>query len=235
MKISQLTNKTCNESEIFEQLLSLDGKEILELGCGKAELTRLIATNGKGREITATEVDEVQHSKNISIDDLPNVTFIMAGGEAIPSGNESFDIVFMFKSLHHVPIELMGDALKEVKRVLKPGGMAYISEPIFDGDFNEVIRSFNDEEQVRKAAYSAIKKSINDEDFFLVHEILFNTPLVFENFEEFETRIINVTHSSHKLSPEMYQRVKDQFSLKIGNDGARFLIPVRVNLLQKKV
>lgn len=163
MKLSQPTDKTCNESEVFEQLLSLDGKEILELGCGRADITRLIASKGHGRKITATEVDVIQHSRNILINDLPNVTFLMAGSEAIPLGDESFDIVFMFKSLHHVPIELMENALKEVKRVLKPGEMAYIYEPVFDGAFNEVLRLFHNEEKVREAAYRAIKKSIDNE------------------------------------------------------------------------
>jgi len=76
MQLSQTADKTCAESEIFEKILSLDGKEILELGCGNADLTRLIATSGHDRNITATEVDEVQHAKNLSIHDLPNVTFV---------------------------------------------------------------------------------------------------------------------------------------------------------------
>ncbi len=76
--------------------MSLDGKKILELGCGKADLTRLIATTGSGREIMATEVDEIQHNHNLLIDDLPTVTFVKAGSEEIPSDDESFDVVFMF-------------------------------------------------------------------------------------------------------------------------------------------
>lgn len=235
MKISQPTDKICTENEIFEKILSLDNKEILELGCGKADLTRLIASKGHGRKITATEVDVIQHNRNILIDDLPNVTFVKAGSEAIPAGDGSFDVVFMFKSLHHVPIELMDNALKEVKRVLRPGGMAYISEPVFDGAFNEVLRLFNDEEKVREAAYIAIERSVSNKDLFLVDEIFCNTPIVFENFDQFEERVINVTHSNHKLSPELHKRVKDQFLLNMKEDGASFLMPIRVDLLQKKV
>jgi ubiquinone/menaquinone biosynthesis C-methylase UbiE len=233
MKKPQPTDKTCSESEVFEEVLSLDGKEILELGCGRADITRLIAKNGHGRKITATEVDEIQHSKNILIDDLPNVTFLLAGSEAIPSGDESFDIVFMFKSFHHVPLELMGKALNEAKRVLRPGGMVYISEPVFEGAFNEILRLFNNEKEVREAAYRAIKESINNNDLILVDEIFFNTPMIYESFEEFEERVINVTHTDHRLSPELYQRVKDQFLLNIQDGAARFLMPIRVNLLQK--
>jgi SAM-dependent methyltransferase len=235
MKQSKVTNTVSNEMEFIEQLLSLDGKKILDLGCGKAQITRLIATNGDNRKIIATEVDEIQHNKNLLIDDLPNVTFLKAGSEKIPLDDDSIDMLFMFKSLHHVPVELMGIALDEIKRVLKPEGVVYISEPIFEGEFNDVLRLFHDEEKVRKAAYSSITKSIKNKDLFLIDEILFNTPMYFANFEEFENNVINVTHTNHKLSPKLHQKVKDQFSLTMKDDGAKFLMPIRVNLLQKKV
>ena len=235
MDLSNLKNKTCKESDIIEQLLALDGKDILELGCGKAQMTRLIATNGHDRKITATEVDEIQHSKNILISDLPNTTFLIAGSEDIPFSDNSFDVIFMFKSLHHVPMEQMGKALMEVERVLRPGGKAYISEPIFEGNFNEVLRLFHDEEKVREAAYKAIRKSVDDGDLLLIEEFSFNSQMKFNKFEEFEANVINVTHSDHQLSPELHKRVKDQFALNVQGDGATFLLPIRVDILQKKV
>jgi SAM-dependent methyltransferase len=97
----------CPEAEIYNRLLSLDNKHILELGCGSAEITRNIATSGVNRNITALEVDEIAHANNLQITDLPNVTFALAGAQEIPLDNDSVDVVFMFKSLHHVPIELM--------------------------------------------------------------------------------------------------------------------------------
>ena len=234
MQLSQFNNTTCSEREIYEQL-ALDNKNILELGCGKADITRLIATGGPGRKVTATEVDEVQHSKNLLIKDFPNVTFIVAGSEKIPADDDSFDIIFMFKSLHHVPTELMADALAETQRVLKPGGIAYISEPVFQGDFNEVLRLFHDEEVVRAAAQKAIKQSIANKSFTLVEEILFNSPMRFENFEDFESKIIKVTHTQHALSSQLQQQVESQFAQNMSSDGANFLMPIRVNVLQKGI
>jgi len=232
MQLSQFNNTTCSEREIYEQL-ALDNKNILELGCGKADITRLIATGGPGRKVTATEVDEVQHSKNLLIKDLPNVTFIIASSEKIPADDDSFDIIFMFKSLHHVPTELMADALAETQRVLKPGGIAYISEPVFQGDFNEVLRLFHDEEVVRAAAQNAIQQSIANKSFTLVEEVLFNTPMRFENFEDFETKIIKVTHTQHALSSQLQKQVENEFARNMSSDGANFLMPIRVNVLQK--
>ncbi|MBQ0721434.1 MAG: class I SAM-dependent methyltransferase [Gammaproteobacteria bacterium] len=233
MMLSQFNNTTCSEREIYEQL-PLDNKNILELGCGKADITRLIATGGPGRHITATEVDEIQHGKNLLIDDLPNVTFIVAGSEKISVDDASFDFIFMFKSLHHVPTELMADALKEVERVLKPGGIAYISEPVFKGDFNEVLRLFHDEELVRAAAHEAIQQAISNKSLTRLEEVNFNSPMGFKNFADFENKIIKVTHTQHALSPQLQQQVEDQFALNMGADGAKFLMPIRVDVLQKK-
>lgn len=224
---------TCQEDEIYESKLSLDNKHILELGCGKAYLTRKIATAGSGRTMVAMEVDKIQHEKNLQIDDLPNVTFKLAGGESIPEGNETADVVLMFKSLHHVPLESMDDTLKEIHRVLKLGGLAYISEPVFDGDFNEVIRLFHDEEIVRNAAFDALKKSVDNGLFELQEEIFFNAPRHYKNFEDFENRLIKVTHSDHQLSAELLKKVRAQFSKHLTDKGADFLTPGRVDILKK--
>ena len=140
---------TCPEADIYNRLLSLDNKHMVELGCGAANITRNIAESGSNRKISAFEVDEIAHQKNLQIDDLQNVTFGLAGAQDIPLQDESVDVVFMFKSLHHVPVELMSASMQEIRRVLKPGGFAYISEPIFAGKFNDILRLFHDEEIVR--------------------------------------------------------------------------------------
>lgn len=40
-------------------------------------------------------------------------------------------------------------------------GLAYISEPVFAGNFNELLRLFHDEELVRLAAFNAIKQALD--------------------------------------------------------------------------
>ncbi len=236
MKFTQTPIKcNCHEDEIYENIVDLNNKRILDLGCGKACITRQIASTGSGRTLVAMEVDKVQHQKNLAIDDLPNVTFKLAGGEAIPADNETFDVVFMFKSLHHVPIESMDQTLKEIHRVLKQGGLAYLSEPVFDGDFNEVIRLFHDEEVVRKAAFNAIKEAVDNGLFSLKEEIFFNAPRHYKNFEDFENRLIKVTHTDHNLPDTLLEKVRQAFSKHLNKDSsADFLTPGRIDILQKK-
>ncbi len=225
--------RTCPEVEIFESILDESHQEILELGCGDATLTRLIAEGGENRSVIACEVDEIQHHKNLEIDDLVNVRFMMAGSEDIPLEDNSIDMVFMFKSLHHVPLEYTDQALAEVGRVLRPGGLAYISEPIFDGDFNDVLRIFHDEERVRYHAFQSVKNAIENNVLTLQQELFFNTPIVFDTFELFKNKVVGVTHSNHQLSDEMLDKVEWKFDQYVAENAGQFIIPIRVDLLKK--
>ena len=234
MKIADPVQDTLvNEVKVMLDELPFDGASVLELGCGKAEKTRMLAETGRLKEIVALEVDDIQHQRNLQISDLPNVHFRHGGAEAIPADDDSFDLVLMFKSLHHVPMEHMDTALGEIARVLKPGGLAWISEPVFAGDLNEVFRLFHDEKIVREAAFAAIRKAVDDGRLRLEKQLFFNTRSFFESFEQFDQRMIQVTHTSHQLAPELYQRVKEKFDSYLTPEGATFLNPQRVDLLRK--
>lgn len=228
-----LVERVVHEAEVYNRLLPLDGAHIIELGCGAAVHTRAIAESGRAAAILACEVDTVQHEKNLAITDLPTVTFAHAGAQAIPTEDASADIVLMFKSLHHVPLEEMDSALQEIRRVLRPGGLAYISEPVYAGDFNEVLRLFHDEKAVREAAFATVRKAVEQGVFELVGQHFFNTPNNFDNFADFENRIIRVTHTEHNLSPELLRAVREKFENFMGPQGARFTMPIRVDLLRR--
>lgn len=225
--------QTATELEIIQQHLPIQDKLLLELGCGRAWMTRQLAERFQPRQIIATEVDTIQHGKNLLIDDLPNVTFTAGGAEAIDLEDSSVDVVIMLKSLHHVPLPLMGLALSEIARVLRPGGLAYISEPVYAGDFNEILRLFNDEKQVRKAAFAAVQNSVAKNELLLVRQIFFNAPGSYRDFAEFDERMIQVTHTNHQIDEALYRRIRNAFNRHMGEDGAHFLKPSRVDLLQK--
>lgn len=225
--------RVCAEWQIYEPLLGLDGASILELGCGKAELTRRIATAGRDRRVLALEVDEIQQALNDRISDLPNVEFRLGGAEAIPAADGSMDVVLLFKSLHHVPVELMPTALEEIRRVLRPGGHVYVSEPVFAGAFNDILRLFHDESRVRLAAFQAVESAVSNGRFELVEEIFFLAPQRFVDFATFERDVIGVTHTRHRLTPETHAEVKRRFEAHLGADGVTFHAPMRVDLLRR--
>jgi len=223
----------CPERDVYRALLALDNARVLELGCGRAEHTRAIADSFPGVRITALEVDRIQHAQNLAVSDLPNVRFAEGGAEAIPAADASFDIVLMFKSLHHVPTGLLDRALAEVHRVLAPGGVAYFSEPVFAGEYNEIVRIFHDEERVRAAAFAALRRSVEGGVFELVAERFFRAPVRFDSFAHFQQRVIGVTHTQHCLDEAQLAVVRDRFMRHVKADGATFLQPMRVDLLRK--
>jgi ubiquinone/menaquinone biosynthesis C-methylase UbiE len=225
-------DKVCSEQEIYENLLP-QAARVLELGCGNAEKTRAIAGSGKVASILALEVDQIQHAKNKTVTDLPKVRFESGGAEQIPAENSSFDIVFMFKSLHHVPTQSMDQALAEIHRVLAPGGLAYFSEPIFAGDYNEILRLFHDEEKVRAAAFSAIKRAVQSSQMELVKQVFFKVRVRYRDFADFEEKVLKVTHTNHQLSPSLYEEVRSKFVSHMTDKGAEFYAPMRVDLLRK--
>ena len=228
-------SRTSGEWELVEELHQLDHSSILEIGCGRAELTRRIAENGSGRSILALETDEVQHALNLSIEDLSNVRFGLGSAQKLPVEDESFDTAFLFKSLHHVPMQHMDAALQELARVLKPGAVAHISEPLFMGAFNDVLRLFHNEEEVREAAYAALGRAVQADLFEHVSQTFFLSPGHFEDFAAFESRIIGVSHLDHNLSDELLARVREQFNKNMQADGAHFAQPCRIDLLRRKV
>ncbi len=224
--------RNATELEVIRELLPIEGADVLELGCGRAWMTRQIAGQLVPRQLIATDVDRIQHQKNLLIDDLPRVTFVYGGAEAIDLPNESIDVVLMLKSLHHVPPDKMEQGLREIARVLRPSGLAYISEPVYKGDFNAILSLFHDEKRVREAAFTALQKVVGDGTFVLAGQHFFNAPRDYRNFADFEARILQVTHTRHEIDAALYQRIKTAFDAHMGEDGAHFLTPSRVDLLR---
>lgn len=223
----------CNELDLLEQHLPLAGATVLELGCGTARMTRLLVERFSIARLIATEVDQIQHAKNVASEHPATIEFREGGAQAIDLPDNSVDVVFMFKSLHHVPRELMAQALREIARVLKPNGLAWISEPVYAGAFNDIVRLFHDEKVVRELAFQAVAQTVASGELALVQQIFCHTETRFADFAEFETRIINVTHTHHRLDDALYQQVQQRFNAHIGVEGAKFANPARFDVLRK--
>lgn len=131
-------------------------------------------------------------------------------------------------------MEKMDIALMELNRVLKPGGVAYLSEPVYAGEFNDILRLFHDEKLVREAAFAAIQRTVHKGTLELVEQKFFNTPAHFDNFEQFDEQILKVTHTQHRLSAALLERIQDAFMRHMTPHGVNFQNPIRVDLLRKK-
>ncbi len=98
--------------------------KILELGCGTGYFTREAARSGA--QITAIDIsaDLLEQAQNEV--PLENVKFLVENAYEMSFSDNSFDTVIGSSVLHHLEID---NALKEIFRVLRPGGTVCFTEP----------------------------------------------------------------------------------------------------------
>lgn len=96
------------------------GQKVLEIGCGGGIDSAEFARNGA--IVTSTDFTETgvrTTSELLKEANLP-VNVIRADATSLQFKDNSFDCVYSFGVLHHIPA--IRRALSEIKRVLKPGG-----------------------------------------------------------------------------------------------------------------
>ncbi len=221
-----------DEADFFQGEIPVTGARVVELGCGKAAFARALLQRGIAASVAAFEVDPVQHAANLAAPSVPGLHFGLAGAQAIPLPDASCDVAVMLKSLHHVPMELLDRALAEVRRVLARDGWLYVSEPVYAGEFNDIVKLFHDEGKVRAAAYAALQRAAASGLLRWEREVVFDTPLHFRDFDDFVDRIVRVTHSDIALAPEVVDEVRQRFEHFQRPGGADFVRQMRVNILR---
>jgi ubiquinone/menaquinone biosynthesis C-methylase UbiE len=221
-----------DELTLLETLVQLQGARLVEAGCGAAPLARELLRRHPDAELVGLEVDERQLAKNL-LAPAERLRFERAGAQDIPFADARFDGALMLKSLHHVPMPLMDRALAELARVLRPGGWLYVSEPFYAGPFNELVRLYNDEGEVRAALQAALDRALASGAWQPLAERRFAMPRRFASFEQFEQRSMRPTFADHGITDEMVERVRALFLPHLGPDGARFEQPMHVRVLRK--
>lgn len=223
------------ELDLLNELVPMQTQQIIELGCGNAQLARRLLQRWPQCRITGFEVDAVQHAKNLAMPQ-DGLTFVAAGAQAVPLAEASVDLTLMLKSLHHVPMMAMDQALGEVARVVRPGGHLYVSEPIYGGAMNELVRLYNDEGVVRPAAQAALDRALsNGQHWEAVTERRFAQEAHFASFDDFAQRMMYPSFADHHIDEAMLARVRAAFEPHCGEHGATFVRPMHVRLLRRKV
>lgn len=222
-----------DELDVLAELVPIDGRDIVELGCGAAKLARSLLRRYPDSRVTGLEVDERQHAKNLA-SPQPGLSFVAGGAQAIPFPDASFDVALMLKSLHHVPMPLLAQALGEVARVLRPRGYLYVSEPVYGGPLNELIRLFNDERIVRAAAQEAVDTALGTGAWEQVAQRRFEMPVSFGDFADFEQRMMRPTFADHRIDDAKLAAVGAAFAPHMKADGAHFARPMHVRVLRRR-
>lgn len=129
-----------NSPAFLALLPPVDGLEGLDVGCGEGTNTRRVAALGarmRGLDIAPTFI---RHARETERADPMGVAYDEGDASALPFAGASFDFVTAFMSLMDVPDPAL--ALREIRRVLRPGGFVQFSilHPCFAPPKRRVLR-----------------------------------------------------------------------------------------------
>jgi SAM-dependent methyltransferase len=110
----------------FERLRDVRGMRVLDYGCGHAMAAVVLAR--RGAEVTGFDLSAgyLAEARRRSEANGATVQFVQADGERLPFADESFDRVWGNAVLHHLDLDIAG---RELRRILRPGGVAVFCEP----------------------------------------------------------------------------------------------------------
>jgi ubiquinone/menaquinone biosynthesis C-methylase UbiE len=117
---------------IYDRLVVLSGAgpgdRVLDVGCGTGYFARRIApTVQPGGAVVG--IDPSQPMLDYAATRRPaNCTFQAAGAQKLPFDDASFDLVVSSLAFHHFPVDSRADAVREMFRVLRPGGRLFIAD-----------------------------------------------------------------------------------------------------------
>lgn len=114
-------------TRIFIQTKDISGKKVLNIGCGYGWF-ELWSIKHKVGKIIGIEIDNESLTAARSIKD-PRVNFKVGSAIKLSFTDNSFDTVVSWEVLEHIPKKTETKMFSEVSRVLKKGGIFYLSTP----------------------------------------------------------------------------------------------------------
>ena len=159
-----------NSKMVIEMAKIKPGDKVLDVGCGSGNLTltakRYAATSGSVHGIDAApEMIDVARKKasRLRMDVIFHVGLI----EKLPFPDANFDVVISRLVIHHLPDDLKQRGFAEIFRVLKPGGLFFITDftPPTNPILSHVVSALVGHEMMTRSNVSAISPMLTATGF----------------------------------------------------------------------
>jgi len=162
-------------NSMMRNIGDVEGKKVLEFGCGEGWLTKILAS--RGAEVWAFDISKEAirtaqgylQSKNLQT----KVHLSQMTAEKLTYDSNMFDLVVGNAILHHIDLY---EGIKQIKRVLRDGGKAYFMEPLGHNPLLNLYRLMTpnkrskDEAPLRFEQLAIIKESFckfSHEEYYL--------------------------------------------------------------------
>lgn len=159
-----------NVLDMLFDSIPIEKPYILDVGCGTGIVTRQLSE--RKAIVTGTDIDE-RMIKQANQHQNKHINYLVAPTEKLPLPDSQFDAVTAFSAFHWFANE---QALEEIKRVLKSGGILFIANRNQVGEIREeyldILRSYvqgplpsakenyNPAELLRTTNFSNVKEQI---------------------------------------------------------------------------
>lgn len=119
---------------IVREFLGNDLGVAADIGCGPGVFTRYMSLRAKylfGLDVDCDSLERVKSRHRL----LPNVDFAASTVDSLPFSDDCLDTILFLEVLEHLADD--DAALREIWRVLRPGGKLVMSVPVPPGEVNE--------------------------------------------------------------------------------------------------
>ena len=112
-----------------------DGWTMLDIGCGGGATLKRLLMRSKGAQVYGIDISEesVEKARKVNANVLDRQVFVTQGSaEKLPYDDNKFDLVTAVETVYFWPD--LPNCLKEVRRVVKPGGRFAIMVEVLEKD-----------------------------------------------------------------------------------------------------
>ena len=200
---------------IIDKLGDLQGRTMLDLGCGAGENSVYFAL--KGARCTATDYSAGMVEKALELAAANNVGIEGRTMDAmsLDAPDNTFDIIYAANLLHHLPDPEA--CIREMHRVLKPGGKACFWDPLKHNPVINVYRRMasdvrtNDERPLHINIASSVKSIFSEtmyETFWFSSLWVFLRFYLIERVDPNKERYWKKIIAEHQRLQPMYSRLE---------------------------